>query len=91
VKHNTYFDGRVQSLSFAHAAGEATVGVMEPGTYEFSTGAPERMQIVSGDIEFQLPGQDWKRVAGGGEFRVPGNVKFNVRMTTHVAYVCWFG
>ena len=90
MKHNTYFDGAVQSLGFAHAAGEATIGVMEPGAYEFSTGAPERMQIVSGEIDYQLPGADWISVAGGGSFDAPANAKFKVRVRTQLAYVCWF-
>jgi uncharacterized protein YaiE (UPF0345 family) len=91
VKHNSYFGGAVQSLGFTHARGAASVGVMEPGSYEFSTGAPERMTIVSGDIEYRLPGEGWRAVAAGGEFCVPGEVKFDVRLTTPVAYVCWFG
>jgi hypothetical protein len=67
------------------------VGVMDPGTYEFSTGAPERMTIVAGDIEYRLPGEAWRKVAAGGEFVVPGGVKFDVRLPAQVAYVCWFG
>ncbi len=91
MKHNIYFDGAVQSLGFSHRMGDATVGVMEPGEYDFSTGAKERMQIVSGEIDYQLPGGDWQSVTAPGEFHVPGNTKFKVRMKHQVAYVCWFG
>lgn len=91
MKHNSYFGGAVQSLGFSHAGGDGTVGVMDPGEYEFGTGAPERMQIVSGEIEYQLPGEAWKSVTGPGEFHVPGDTKFLVRMKRPVAYVCWFG
>ena len=65
MKHNTYFGGAVQSLGFTHARGAASVGVMEPGSYEFSTGAPERMTIVSGEIEYRLQGEAWSAVADG--------------------------
>ena len=91
MKHNVYFGGAVQSLSFDHAEGSATVGVMAPGGYEFSTGSKERMDIVSGAIEVKLPGDDWVEFVAGESFDVPANAKFQVRMTAQVAYVCWFG
>lgn len=91
MKHNSYFGGGVQSLAFTHSAGDATVGVMDPGEYEFGTAAPERMQIVAGEIEYKLPDGDWKSVTGPGEFHVGANTKFLVRMKRQVAYVCWFG
>jgi uncharacterized protein YaiE (UPF0345 family) len=90
MKHNTYFNGAVQSLGFSHDKGSATVGVMEAGEYEFSTGAPEKMDIVSGVIEVKLPGADWKAFKGGESFDAPANSKFQVRMAAQVAYVCWF-
>lgn len=91
MKHNTYFGGAVQSLGFDHAAGSATVGVMAPGEYEFSTGLKEKMDVVAGVIDVKLPGGDWLTFRQGESFYVPANVKFNVRMSGEVAYVCWFG
>ncbi len=32
VKHNSYFDGKVQSLALSEPEGSATVGVLEKGT-----------------------------------------------------------
>lgn len=90
MKHNTYFSGAVQSLGFAHAGGEATVGVMEAGEYEFTTGAPEKIDIVSGVVEVKLPGADWKSCKAGESFNAPANAKFQIRMAGQVAYVCWF-
>lgn len=43
IKHNTYFDGKVQSLGINTAEGYATLGVMEPGAYTFSTSSEEHM------------------------------------------------
>jgi uncharacterized protein YaiE (UPF0345 family) len=91
VKHNVYFGGAVQSLSFDHADGTATVGVMEAGEYEFATGLKERVDVVSGAIEVKLPGQDWATFAAGSTFNAPADAKFQVRMKAPVAYVCWFG
>jgi uncharacterized protein YaiE (UPF0345 family) len=90
MKHNTYFDGAVQSIGFAHDTGAATVGVMAPGAYEFSTGKPEKMDVVAGVIDVKLPGGEWKTYKAGESFNVPGEAKFNVRMQVEVAYVCWF-
>jgi hypothetical protein len=91
MKHNTYFNGAVQSLGFDHAGGGATVGVMEPGEYEFSTGLKEKVDVVSGVIEAKLPGADWKAFKPGESFHAPADSKFQVRMAAQVAYVCWFG
>ena len=35
LKVNEYFDGKVKSIGFANAGGNATVGVMAPGEYQF--------------------------------------------------------
>lgn len=91
MKHNVYFGGAVQSLGFDHAAGTATVGVMEAGEYEFSTGLKERVDVISGVIEVKLPGRDWAAFTPGTSFSAPADSKFHVRMKAQVAYVCWFG
>src|SRR5207248_11638632 len=43
LKHNTYFDGNVQSIGFERHGRRATAGVIAPGEYHFGTEAPERM------------------------------------------------
>ena len=37
MKHNSYFEGKVQSLALREHDGPATIGVIEPGSYSFST------------------------------------------------------
>ena len=92
MNHKSYFDGAVQSLGFSHAGGDATVGVMEPGSYTFSTGAPERMQVVAGVLGYRLPDGEWKTAKAGEQFNIAGNLaKFEFRAEGQVAYVCWFG
>ena len=59
MKHNVYFDGKVQSLGLATAEGNATVGVISPGKFTFSTSTEERMAVTSGTLKVKLPGKDW--------------------------------
>ena len=61
LKHNSYFDGNVQSVGFSRHGLPATVGAIAPGEYRFNTGDAERMTVVSG----QLPAE---RVAVVGDW-----------------------
>lgn len=91
IAHNTYFDGGVQSLGFEFDGRRATVGVIAPGTYHFDTGAPERMTVVSGELEALLPGADsWSTHPSGTVFEIPGSSGFDVRATVPSAYLCEF-
>jgi uncharacterized protein YaiE (UPF0345 family) len=91
VKHNSYFDGMVQSLALQTIRGKATVGVMKPGKYTFGTAAPELMVIVAGVLVAKLPGEDWKTYSSGDEFEVGGNQSFDVSCDGDVAYICYYG
>ena len=48
MKHSVYFEGKVQSLSLQVEGTPATVGVMKPGNYTFSTSSEEHMTVISG-------------------------------------------
>ncbi len=89
LKHNSYFDGKVQSIGFERLGRSASVGVIETGTHTFSTGAPERMTLISGELEVKLPGYDEMRLyAAGTAFEVEGNSSFDVKATAPAAYLC---
>ncbi len=90
---NVYFDGKVTSRTVTLANGEKkTLGVMLPGEYEFGTADSEIMDILSGELEVQLPGDDvWTAVSGGGQFEVAANVTFSVKVTVLVDYCCSYG
>ncbi len=91
TSHNTYFDGSVQSLGFERRGQRATVGVIEPGTYRFDTGAPERMTVISGELEALLPGaSEWTTYARGTSFEIDGDSAFEVRASAASAYLCEF-
>lgn len=89
---NVYFDGGVTSRTVLFPDGtKKTLGVMLPGDYEFSTGAPERMEILAGDLDVLLPDETrWQNVKGGQEFLVKGNSKFQLRVKALADYCCSF-
>lgn len=88
MRHNRYFEDRVQSLGFEDAEGAATVGVIDPGEYAFGTDREERMSVVAGELRYRLPGEDWKVAAAGEGFTVPSGVRFEVAAGRPVAYLC---
>lgn len=88
---NIYFSGAVTSRTVLFADGsKKTLGIAQPGEYEFSTGKAELMEILAGDLEVSIAGGPWKKVAGGKAFEVPANAKFTMRVTTLVDYCCSF-
>ncbi|MCG5052083.1 MAG: pyrimidine/purine nucleoside phosphorylase [Myxococcales bacterium] len=91
LKHNTYFEGQVQSVGFERHGRRATVGVIAPGEFHFNTDAPERMTVTSGTLDVRLPGHShFVPYPQGTVFEVPGGSGFDVRATTPAAYLCEF-
>ena len=90
-KTNSYFDGKVQSIAFQGEALPATVGVMAPGEYEFSTSQKETMTVVSGALTVKLPGaDDWQTFNAGDNFIVDANASFQLEVATDTAYLCTY-
>ncbi|GIO14233.1 UPF0345 protein [Cohnella xylanilytica] len=87
---NIYFDGKVTSRTVKFADGtHKTLGIMLPGEYEFGTAQAELMEILAGELTVQLPGsEDWISISGTGEFRVPENSKFKLKVAQTTDYVC---
>ncbi|MCK9531266.1 MAG: pyrimidine/purine nucleoside phosphorylase [Gammaproteobacteria bacterium] len=89
IKVNEYFDGKVKSLGFQGESSAATVGVMAAGDYEFGTGSPEVMTVISGELVAKLPGAaDWQTFTAGSSFNVPGDSKFQLKVARDTAYLC---
>jgi purine/pyrimidine-nucleoside phosphorylase len=61
---------------------------MLPGAYEFNTELKELMEILSGDLEIQLPGEGWKKISGGDTFEVPANSSFELKVHKVTDYCC---
>lgn len=92
IKHNSYFDDKVQSLGFAAADKPASVGVMAPGEYHFGTEAAERMEVISGALTVLLPGEgEWQTFSAGQGFDVPANSGFDLQVEVNTAYLCVYG
>ena len=91
LTHHRYFDDAVQSIGFERDGARLSSGVMDAGAYHFGTDAPERMTVVSGELEVLLAGEDaWRRYARGTTFDIPGSSRFEVRVDTFSAYLCEF-
>lgn len=93
TKANVYFDGKCVSHGITLADGtKKSVGVILPATLTFNTGAPEIMECVAGACEYKLSGADaWVRSVAGERFQVPGNSRFEIRVTEAYHYICHFG
>lgn len=90
-KSNSYFEGNVVSVAFNGIDGEATVGVMAPGEYEFSTSKKEYMKVISGNIKAMLPGEsEYKLYSKDEIFTIEANSKFNVIIEVETAYLCLY-
>jgi hypothetical protein len=89
---NVYFDGGVTSRTILFPDGsKKTLGIMQPGEYEFGTDAAEVMEILAGDLQVLLPGEtQWRRVQGGETFDVPTKSRFGLKVTTVTDYCCSF-
>lgn len=91
IQVNEYFGGAVKSLGYESAAGKSTVGVMEPGEYEFGTSQHEIMTIVEGQLAVLFQGVSGWQVFGPGQvFEVAANSSFQVKAQGQVSYLCQY-
>ena len=90
---SVYFDGKCVSHGITFADGtKKSVGVILPATLTFNTGAPEVMECVAGSCEYRLAGSEaWVKSGPGENFSIPGNAKFDIRVTEPYHYICHFG
>ena len=87
---NVYFDGKVTSRTIKFADGTTkTLGIMQPGEYEFGTAEKEKMEILSGELIVLLPGKtEWQSFKGGQAFEVPADAKFKLQVIVVTDYCC---
>jgi purine/pyrimidine-nucleoside phosphorylase len=91
LKANVYFDGKVVSHSILFKDGsKKTVGLIYPGAYVFTTAAPERMDMVSGQCLYKLKGaSECVQCKAGSGFNVPGNSSFEITVESGITeYLC---
>lgn len=86
---NSYFDGKVKSISFKTSQHPATVGVMSVGEYVFGTKQPETMTVISGALTVLLPDStQWQVFSAGDSFDVAANKEFKLKVAVETAYLC---
>jgi uncharacterized protein YaiE (UPF0345 family) len=91
LKHNSYFDGQVQSVGYERNGRKATVGVIAPGEYHFGTDAPERMTVLSGELSVRRDGgAAFTIYPAGSTFEVAEKSGFDVHASEPSAYLCEF-
>lgn len=90
MDHNVYFEGKVQSLTMRTQQGQATVGVITPGKYTFSTSTQERMVVTSGTLNVKLPQGERRIIGPNQEFIVEANTSFDVEASGDVSYICYY-
>jgi uncharacterized protein YaiE (UPF0345 family) len=90
LKHNSYFEGNVQSVEFERNGRRATAGVIDRGEFHFGTNAAERMTVVSGELQVRVAGGEWRGYPAGTYFEVAAKSGFDVRAAEPTAYLCEF-
>jgi len=94
TKANVYFDGKVVSHTVFFADGsKKSIGLIYPGSFNFTTNAAEVMAIVAGACRVRLKGEkSWHLYAAGSSFPVAANSAFDIEVESGITeYVCSFG
>lgn len=87
---NIYYDGKVTSRTIILEDGsKQSLGIMLPGEYTFGTNEAEIMEMMSGDLEIRLPGEELFRQLNTPEtFNVPANSSFDLKIKSVTDYCC---
>lgn len=89
---NVYFEGKCVSHTVLFPDGtRKTLGIIFPATLNFTTAAPEVMEINAGKCRIRLQGKDeWQTYVAGDSFDVPGDSSFDIEVTEMLDYVCHY-
>ena len=86
-KTNEYFEGKVISIAYESETNLASVGVMAPGSYVFSTAAKEKMTVITGALEIHMPDTSESTTYNAGEsFEVAADSSLNVHALSQLIY-----
>ena len=88
---NIYYDGKVTSRTVNLSDGSTqSLGIMLPGEYTFGTNKAEIMEMLSGELEIKLPGEEWKTLNTPEIFNVPANSFFDLKIKSVTDYCCLY-
>ena len=86
---NIYYDGKVTSRTVNLSDGTTqSLGIMLPGEYTFGTNEAEIMEMLSGELDIKLPGEEWKTLNTPETFNIPANSSFDLKIKTVTDYCC---
>ncbi len=92
-KANIYFGGQVTSRTVIDSDGtRKTLGIMMPGSYTFGTELAEHMEILAGEVEVELKGEETncETIKAGEFFEVPANSSFDIKVKEITDYCCTY-
>ncbi|PWB38608.1 MAG: hypothetical protein C3F02_02750 [Parcubacteria group bacterium] len=85
MKHNIYSSGGVQNIEFTDNQSDKSVGVVDPGSYTFTTEREETVQCLTGSLEINnnqcLPGQ---------KVVIPKGESFTISAKEASSYLCLY-
>ena len=88
-KANIYYDGRVTSRTVELNDGNiVSLGIMLEGEYTFGTNKAEIMEMLSGELDIKLEGEEWRTLNTPETFNVPANSSFDLKIHTVTDYCC---
>ena len=87
---NVYFGGKVTSRTVFFQNGERkTLGFMMAGDYEFGTDTQELMEVLNGEMDICLEGEETYTTYGKGQsFVVKSGSKFKIIIKEFADYCC---
>lgn len=91
ISVNEYFEGNVKSIGYKTEDGNSTLGVMNPGDYEFGTSKHETMRVIEGEMTVKLPdAAEWVTYKAGEAYEIDANQKFQVKVSVQTSYLCQY-
>jgi len=87
IKHNVYFDGAVQSLGFQDGNQDYTIGVVEPGVWDFGEATrPETITILTGYLRIS-----GATITTGKTITINPGVSIVIEAKGAASYLCRYG
>ena len=83
MKHNVYADGKFQNIEFTDSDSDKSIGVIEPGSYDFTTEREETVKCLTGQITI-----NGNKLDPGQKVTTGKNEKFTIVAEETSTYIC---
>ena len=84
MKHNIYSNGNFQNIEFTDNSIDKSIGVVEPGSYDFTTEREEIIQCLTGELEIN----NTPCVPNGDKVVIKEWEKFTISAKKTSSYIC---